>query len=68
MILEEFSAWFVWVIPLIASCFVPLIGKYSEKARNYFVLAIMGVVAALALTLVPSVWSGNGDAAQTRNP
>ena len=61
MILEEFSAWFVWVIPLIASLFVPIIGKYSERARNYFVIAIMGVVAALALSLVPSVWSGSGE-------
>ncbi len=60
--LEEFSAWFVWVIPLIASCFVPVIGKYSEKARNYFVLAIMGVVAALAVSLVPGVWFGDGQA------
>jgi NADH-quinone oxidoreductase subunit L len=62
MILEQFSAWFVWIIPLIASLFVPVIGKYSEKARNYFVIAIMGVVAVLALTLVPGVWSGNGQA------
>jgi NADH-quinone oxidoreductase subunit L len=62
MILEEFSAWFVWVIPLIASLFVPVIGKYSEKARNYFVIAIMAVVAVLALSLVPSVWSGSGEA------
>jgi NADH:ubiquinone oxidoreductase subunit 4 (subunit M) len=62
MILEEFSAWFVWVIPLIASLFVPVIAKYSEKARNYFVIAIMGVVAALALTLVPGIWSGEGEA------
>jgi NADH-quinone oxidoreductase subunit L len=58
MILEEFSAWFVWIIPLIASCFVPVIGKYSEKARNYFVIAIMAIVAALAITLIPGVWSG----------
>ena len=29
MMFEEFSAWFVWVIPLIASLFVPVIGKYS---------------------------------------
>ena len=57
MILEEFSAWFVWVIPLIASCFVPVIGKYSEKARNYFVIAIAAVVGVLALTLVPGVWN-----------
>ncbi len=61
MILEQFSAWFVWIIPLIASLFVPVIGKYSEKARNYFVIAIMGVVAVLALSLVPGVWSGNGE-------
>jgi NADH-quinone oxidoreductase subunit L len=56
MILEEFSAWFVWVIPLIASLFVPVIAKYSEKARNYFVMAIAAVVSVLALTLVPGVW------------
>ena len=53
MMLEEFSAWFVWVLPLIASLFVPVIGKYSEKARNYFVVAIAAVTAALALSLVP---------------
>ncbi len=61
MMLEEFSAWFVWVIPLIASLFVPVIGKYSEKARNYFVIAIAGIVGVLALSLVPSVWSGEGE-------
>ena len=62
MILQEFSAWFVWVIPLIASCLVPLIGRYSEKARNGFTVAIMGVVAALAVTLIPGIWSGSGEA------
>ncbi len=60
MALEEFSAWFVWVLPLIASLFVPIIGKYSDKARNYFVVAIAAVTAGLALSLVPSVWLGNG--------
>ena len=62
MLLEEFSAWFVWVLPLIASLFVPVIGKYSDKARNYFVVAIAAVTAVLALSLVPSVWSGDGTA------
>lgn len=60
MILEEFSAWAVWIIPLIASLFVPVIGRYSEKARNYYVIAVMGVVAALAATLIPGIWNGNG--------
>ena len=64
MILEEFSAWFVWVIPLFASLFVPVIGRYSDKARNYFVVAIAAVTAVLALSLVPSVWSGSGAATE----
>ena len=64
MILEEFSAWFVWIIPLIASLFVPVIGKYSEKARNYFVVAISGCSRGFGAFFVPSVWSGNGAATQ----
>jgi NADH-quinone oxidoreductase subunit L len=65
MILEEFSAWFVWVIPLFASLFVPLIGKYSDKARNYFVVAIAAITTVLALSMVPSVWNGTGQALTT---
>ena len=62
MILEQFSAWFVWVLPLFSSLLVPLIGKYSEKVRNYFVITVAVITAVLAISLVPSVWSGNGDA------
>ncbi|MGE5575449.1 MAG: NADH-quinone oxidoreductase subunit L [Ignavibacteria bacterium] len=65
MIVEELSAWLVWVIPLFSSLFVPVIGKYSDKARNYFVVAIAAVTAALALSLVPSVWNGTGQALTT---
>jgi len=60
MAIEEFSAWFVWILPLIASFLVPIIGKYSEKARNGFVVAIAAATAALAFSLVPAVWEGNG--------
>jgi NADH-quinone oxidoreductase subunit L len=62
MAIEVISAWLVWILPLIASLFVPVIGKYSEKARNWFVVAIAVATAALAVSLVPSVWSGNGQA------
>ena len=62
MVLEEVSAWLVWVLPLIASLFVPLIGKYSDKARNYFVVAIAAVTATLAISLVPGVLFGHGEA------
>jgi NADH-quinone oxidoreductase subunit L len=62
MIFEEIMAWAVWVFPLIACLFVPLIGKYSEKARNWFVVAVAAITAGMAVSLVPSVWSGNGAA------
>jgi len=62
MLIEDVSAWLVWILPLIASLFVPLIGKYSAKARDYFVIAIASVTAALALSLVPGVIFGDGQA------
>ncbi|HSV49523.1 MAG TPA: proton-conducting transporter membrane subunit [Candidatus Acidoferrales bacterium] len=62
MSLEYYSAWFVWAIPLLSSLFVPLIGRYSQKIRNYYAVAIAALTAALALSLVPSIWSGYGDA------
>jgi proton-translocating NADH-quinone oxidoreductase chain L len=58
----EFSAWAVWVLPLIACCFVPLVAKKGDKIRNYFVIAIMAVTAWFAFSLIPAVWSGNGTA------
>ncbi|MGA3111560.1 MAG: NADH-quinone oxidoreductase subunit L [Candidatus Bathyarchaeia archaeon] len=56
------SAWLVWILPLVACMFVPLIAKKGDKIRNYFVIAIMAATAALALSLVPDVFSGNGQA------
>ena len=62
MSLPEFSAWAVWVLPLIACGFVPVVAKLGDKIRNYFVIAIMAAVAGLALSLVPGVWFGSGKA------
>ena len=62
MSLEYYFAWVVWVFPLISSLFVPVIGRYSGKIRNYFAVAVAAVTAAFAFCLVPSVWSGNGEA------
>ncbi len=62
MVIEEFSSWAVWLLPLIASLFVPVIAKRSEKARNYYVITIAAITAGLALSLVPGVWLGNGAA------
>ena len=60
MTYDSIAAWLVWVIPLIACLFVPLVARKGDKIRNYFVLAIAAVTAALAFSLVPGVFFGNG--------
>jgi NADH-quinone oxidoreductase subunit L len=55
MELFDYSPWLVWLLPLISSLFVPLIARFSEKARNYFVLAIASITAFLAFSLIPNV-------------
>jgi NADH-quinone oxidoreductase subunit L len=62
MDINVISGWLVWVVPLVACLFVPLIAKYSAKARNYFVIAISAVTGGLALSLVPGIFSGSGQA------
>jgi NADH-quinone oxidoreductase subunit L len=57
-VLSDVSSWLVWILPLISSLFVPLIGRFSGKARNYFVVIISLATAALAFSLVPDVFSG----------
>ncbi|MDR0797765.1 MAG: NADH-quinone oxidoreductase subunit L [Nitrososphaerota archaeon] len=52
------AAWLVWVLPLFASLFVPVIGKYSEKARNGYVVIVAALTALLAVSLIPAVWHG----------
>ena len=60
MAFDDISAWLVWVFPLVASVFVPLIAKKGDKVRNYFVIAVAVVTAAFAFSLVPGVFFGNG--------
>ncbi|NLD65780.1 MAG: NADH-quinone oxidoreductase subunit L, partial [Crenarchaeota archaeon] len=68
MSLDYYSAWLVWVIPLVSSIFIPIIGKYSKKIREFFVVTIALVTTVIALSLVPTVWLGNGEAVQYSIP
>ena len=49
MTYDNIAAWLVWVIPLIACLFVPVIAKKGDKVRNYFVIAIAVVVACFGV-------------------
>jgi NADH-quinone oxidoreductase subunit L len=58
-LLSDVSSWLVWILPLISSLFVPLIARFSGKARNGFVVIISLITAALAFSLIPDVYFGS---------
>ena len=60
--ITDISSWLVWLLPLICSLFVPVIARYSEKARNYYAVIITVITAGLAFSFVPGVFSGDGTA------
>jgi NADH-quinone oxidoreductase subunit L len=59
--ISDFSSWLVWLLPLVSTLFVPLIARFSEKARNYFVVLISLVTTVLAFSLVPDVYFAAGE-------
>ncbi len=67
MTFDIIAAWLVWVIPLIACLFVPVVAKISDKVRNYFMIAIALIVAALAFSMVPGIYFGNGQPVAASN-
>ena len=52
------APWLVWLIPLISSLFIPLVGHYSDKARDYFSVAIIAVTTIFAFSIIPDVFFG----------
>ena len=56
------AAWACLDYPTIACCFVPVVAKKSDKARNYFVIAIMAVVCRLGVFNGARRLFGNGQA------
>jgi len=68
MAFDVISAWLVWVFPLVACVFVPLIAKKGDKVRNYFVIAVAVVTAAFAFSLVPGIFFGNGQPTESTIP
>jgi NADH-quinone oxidoreductase subunit L len=62
MFLDSYSSWLVWGLPLVSCLFVPIVAKYGDKARNYFVIAIAVLTAFFAFSLIPGIFSGSGQA------
>jgi len=53
-----YAEWLVWLLPLIAVVFVPVVSALGGKAREWFAALVVFLAAIFAVTLVPVALSG----------
>lgn len=51
-----YSPWLVWLVPSVASLFVPVFAKLGQKARDYFAVLVGVITLVLAASIVPDVY------------
>ncbi len=54
-----YAEWLVWVTPLVSSLFVPLIAKFSTKARDYYAVLMSALTTVIAVSLALDIYFGN---------
>jgi len=59
---DEYAPWLVWLIPLVGSVLVPIVGAINAKARNWFAVLISFIGAAYAISMIPQVLTLRGEA------
>lgn len=53
-----YTPWLVWIIPILSSLLVPLIERFSGKARNYYAVIVSLVTTIFALSMIPDIYFG----------
>jgi NADH-quinone oxidoreductase subunit L len=53
------APWLVWVFPLAASIFVPIVGHYGARVRDYFAVASILITFIFAVSIIPDVYFGS---------
>jgi NADH-quinone oxidoreductase subunit L len=53
-----YAPWLVWIIPSLSSLLVPLIERFSGKARNYYAVIVGLVTTVFSLSMIPDIYFG----------
>jgi NADH-quinone oxidoreductase subunit L len=56
-----YAAWLVWIVPIVSVPFIVLIGMVSERARNWFAVAVSALTALLGFYLAATFSSGTSE-------
>lgn len=59
---DQYAPWLVWLIPLVGSVLVPVVGAVNRRLRNWFAVAVSFVGAAYAISMIPQVLALHGKA------
>ncbi|MEM3875180.1 MAG: NADH-quinone oxidoreductase subunit L [Candidatus Bathyarchaeia archaeon] len=56
MSLFPYAPWLVWAFPIVSSLLVPLIARFSKRAKDYFAVAVCLIALIFAFSMVPDVY------------
>jgi NADH-quinone oxidoreductase subunit L len=56
--LLPYAPWLVWIIPSLSGLLVPLIDRFSGKARNYYAVIVSLLTTVFALSMIPDIYFG----------
>jgi NADH-quinone oxidoreductase subunit L len=54
--LLPYAPWLVWIVPALASLFVPILTKIDRKVRDYFVILVSLSTVVVAASMVPDIY------------
>lgn len=54
--LFPYAPWLVWAFPIVSSLLVPLIARFSKRAKDYFAVAMCLIALTFAFSMVPDVY------------
>jgi NADH-quinone oxidoreductase subunit L len=63
-----YAAWFVWLLPIAAVPFVPLLGSFDEKIRDWFAVAVTALTALIGLYLAATFSSASSETSKVLVP
>jgi len=68
MNLLSYAPWLIWAFPMVSSLLVPLIARFSKKARDYFAVAVGLIALTFAFSTIPDVYFNTSESSNLTVP
>jgi len=68
MNLLPYAPWLVWAVPTVSSLLVPLIARFSKKAKDYFAVAVCSIALTFAFSMISDVYFNASESSSLTTP